>query len=67
MSNRRLEKEGLKQSLKGKVKQVQGNAKEAVGVLTDDERLKVEGKIDRAKGVVLEAVGKVEQKIARKL
>jgi uncharacterized protein YjbJ (UPF0337 family) len=67
MPNKHLETEGLKQSLKGKVKQVKGLAKETIGELKGDERLRVEGKIDRATGVIQEAVGKVEQRIARKL
>jgi uncharacterized protein YjbJ (UPF0337 family) len=67
MSNKHLEKEGIKHSLKGKVKQVKGNAKETIGELKGDEHLKVEGKIDRATGAIQEAVGKVEQKIAKKL
>ncbi len=67
MSNRDLAKEGVKQSLKGKVQQVKGQAKLTIGELTGNQRLKVEGKIDQVKGVVQETLGKLEQKVARKL
>ncbi len=67
MSNRHLAKEGVKQTLKGKVEQLKGSAKETIGALTGNEHLQAEGKVDKAKGAVHEAVGKVEQKIAKKL
>jgi uncharacterized protein YjbJ (UPF0337 family) len=67
MSNRRLAIDGIKKSLKGKAKQVKGKAKATVGGLTDDRLLQAEGRMDEVKGVILETVGKVERKIARKL
>ena len=41
---------------------LKGRAKEAVGDLTDNDRLKREGKADRASGKVKDAIDKVEDK-----
>ena len=41
----------------------QGQVKEAAGDLTDNDRLKHEGKADQAKGKVKEGVDKVADKI----
>jgi uncharacterized protein YjbJ (UPF0337 family) len=38
---------------------VKGRVKEAAGDLTDDDRLKNEGKVDQGKGKVKEAVDRV--------
>jgi len=46
----------------GKVDQAKGRAKQAVGDLTGDEKMKAEGEIDEAEGKVEEAVGKVQRK-----
>ena len=43
-----------------------GRAKEAVGDLTDNDRLKNEGKVDQAKGTVKDAVDKVADKVTGK-
>lgn len=43
---------------------VKGRLKEAAGVLTDNEKLKKEGKKDQAAGKVKEAVGKVIDKVS---
>ena len=40
----------------GKLDDLKGRTKEAVGDLTDDERLKNEGKVDRASGTVKDKV-----------
>ncbi len=40
-----------------KMDEAKGRAKEAAGDLTDDERLKREGKMDRAGGAVKRKVG----------
>ena len=42
---------------------IKGRAKEAVGDLTDDEDMKQEGKIDRAKAEVKEKADRVTDKI----
>ena len=41
---------------------IKGRVKEAVGVLTDDQHLKNEGKIDQATGKVKKAVERVIDK-----
>ena len=41
---------------------IKGRVKEAVGVLTDDQRLKDEGKLDQATGKVKKAVERVVDK-----
>ncbi len=43
--------------------QIKGRVKEAVGVLTDDQRLKDEGKVDQATGKVKRVVEKVIDKV----
>jgi uncharacterized protein YjbJ (UPF0337 family) len=43
--------------------EIKGRAKEAAGDLTDNDSLKSEGKIDRAKGKVKEGVDKVAEKV----
>jgi uncharacterized protein YjbJ (UPF0337 family) len=42
---------------------LKGRAKQAVGDLTDDDKLKREGKIDRATGSVKDAVGDAADKV----
>ena len=41
---------------------IKGRVKEAVGVLTDDQRLKHQGKLDQAAGKVKKAVERVVDK-----
>ena len=41
---------------------IKGRVKEAVGVLTDDQRLKDQGKLDQATGTVKKAVERVVDK-----
>jgi uncharacterized protein YjbJ (UPF0337 family) len=45
------------------VDEAKGRVKEATGDLTDDERLKKEGKVDRAQSDVKEKVGEVADKV----
>ena len=47
----------------GKADQAKGKMKEAVGNLTDDERLRNEGAADQAAGKVQEGVGKGRRKV----
>lgn len=49
----------------GTVDDAKGRAKEAVGDLTGDDELKDEGKVDRGKGKVKDAVDKVADKVKR--
>lgn len=46
----------------GKVEQVKGHIKQAVGAVTGDERLKAEGEADEAMGTIEETVGRVARK-----
>ncbi|MEQ1729177.1 MAG: CsbD family protein [Vicinamibacterales bacterium] len=46
----------------GKLDQVKGQIKQAVGTVTGNERLKAEGKADEAIGKVEETVGRVTRK-----
>ena len=46
-----------KEHVKGAADKVSGAAKEAAGKLTGNEKLEAEGKFDKAKGEVREAVG----------
>jgi uncharacterized protein YjbJ (UPF0337 family) len=51
----------------GKTDDVKGRAKEAMGDLTDDDRLKAEGKADQAKGKVKEKIDEAADKVKDKL
>ncbi|MFN3352466.1 MAG: CsbD family protein [Brevundimonas sp.] len=46
--------------IEGAGKNIGGKAKEGVGKLTGDEKLKAEGKMDQAEGKVQNAVGGVK-------
>jgi len=50
-----------------KLDQAKGRAKEAAGDLTDNDRLKNEGKTDRAAGEVKEKVGDLVDKAKDKI
>jgi uncharacterized protein YjbJ (UPF0337 family) len=45
------------------IDEAKGRTKEAAGDLTDDEKLKREGKIDRATSTVKDKVGDVAEKV----
>jgi uncharacterized protein YjbJ (UPF0337 family) len=47
----------------GKVDEIKGRVKEAAGVLTDDKKLKHEGKVDQAAGKIKQQVEKVVDKV----
>ena len=47
----------------GNTDEMKGRVKEAAGDLTDNDRLKNEGKIDRAKGEVKDKIDKVADKV----
>jgi uncharacterized protein YjbJ (UPF0337 family) len=47
----------------GAVDEAKGRAKEAVGDVTGNDKLKHEGKVDRGKGKVKDAVDKVADKV----
>jgi len=53
--------------MSGTSDKIKGRVKEAVGVLTDDQRLKNEGKLDQATGKIKEAVEHVIDKAKKTL
>src|SRR5512132_1591310 len=52
-------------AMSGKTDQIKGRIKEAAGVLTDNDRLKREGKLDQAVGKVKDAAEKVVDKVKK--
>ena len=48
--------------MSGTSDKIKGRVKEAVGALTDDQRLKDEGKLDQTTGKIKEAVERVVDK-----
>jgi uncharacterized protein YjbJ (UPF0337 family) len=48
----------------GKIDQAKGRAKQAVGDLTGNEKMKAEGQMDEAGGKVEEAVGQIQHEAA---
>ena len=50
------------QETRGKVKQIRGRAKEAVGKITGDESLERKGSLERVEGAIEEGVGKARRK-----
>jgi uncharacterized protein YjbJ (UPF0337 family) len=48
--------------MSGKTDEVKGRIKEAAGAITDDDKLRREGKTDQAVGKVKQAVDKVAEK-----
>lgn len=51
------------QEARGKIKQVEGRAKEAVGIVTGDRKLEREGARQRVEGAVQEGLGKARRKL----
>ena len=47
------------------IDKIKGRIKEAVGVITDNDRLKSEGQTDQVVGEVKEAAEKVQDKVER--
>jgi uncharacterized protein YjbJ (UPF0337 family) len=52
-----------KQEIKGKKEQIEGRAREEVGVIAGDRTEQVKGEAEQVKGKVREAVGKAARKI----
>ncbi len=51
------------EELKGKAEALKGRAKQAVGDITDDEKLHDEGVADEAEGNVRDAIGRGRRKV----
>ncbi len=49
--------------MSGKTDEVKGRVKEAAGAISDNDRLRQEGKIDQAAGKVKQAAEKVVEKV----
>ena len=49
--------------MSGKADEIKGRVKEAAGAITDDDKLRREGKIDQAAGKVKEAAEKAVEKV----
>jgi uncharacterized protein YjbJ (UPF0337 family) len=49
--------------LKGKMKNLKGRAKEALGSLTGNKKVQAEGTVERVGGAAQEKVGKVKEKL----
>jgi uncharacterized protein YjbJ (UPF0337 family) len=58
-------KDELKRDLKGKVDDIKGRVKEAIGVLSGDKKQEAEGMVDRVKGAAEEKISDVERKIGK--
>ncbi|KAB7709137.1 CsbD family protein [Bacillus aerolatus] len=54
---------GMADKLKGMGNKVMGEAKEAWGNMTNNDRTKAEGKADQLKGKFQDAVGKAKNKL----
>ena len=52
---------GSEDQIKGKVHQVQGDAKEKVGKLTNDPDLENEGKTENLKGKIQNKIGQIKK------
>ena len=51
--------------LKGRGEQIRGKAKQAVGDLTDDEKLRDEGEVDEVTGRLREGFGRARRRVGR--
>ena len=49
--------------MSGKAEEIKGRVKESVGVMTNDKRLKKEGKVDQASGKIKQNAEKVINKV----
>jgi uncharacterized protein YjbJ (UPF0337 family) len=53
----------LENHMSGTTDKIKGRVKEAIGALTNDKRLKNEGKVDQASGAIKDGIGKVVDKV----
>jgi uncharacterized protein YjbJ (UPF0337 family) len=54
----------MEDEIKGTAKEIKCKAKDALGGLTGDTKMQVEGKVDQATGKVQNAIGKAERKLS---
>jgi len=58
-------KSGTQDKVEGKLHQVKGAIKEAVGKATDNQDLEIEGKIENLDGKVQEKVGQIKKVVEK--
>ena len=49
--------------MSGKAEEIEGRVKQSVGIMTNNERLKEEGKVDQASGKIKQTAEKVINKV----
>ena len=49
--------------MSGKAEEIKGRVRESVGVMTNDERLKEQGKVDQASGKIKQTAEKVINRV----
>ena len=60
-------KDDLKREIKGKVDEIKGRVKEAIGALSGHKATQAEGTVERAAGAANQKVAEVERKVDRAL
>jgi uncharacterized protein YjbJ (UPF0337 family) len=60
-------KDDLKREIKGKVDNIKGRVKEAIGALSGNKETQAEGTVERVAGAANEKVGEVERKVNKTL
>jgi uncharacterized protein YjbJ (UPF0337 family) len=58
-------KDDLKRDIKGKVDDIKGRVKEAIGALTGNKETQAEGTVERSAGAANEKFAEVERKVGK--
>jgi uncharacterized protein YjbJ (UPF0337 family) len=58
-------KDDLKREIKGKMDNIKGRVKEAIGALSGDKETQAEGTVERVAGAANEKIGEVERKAGK--
>ena len=58
-------KDDLKREIKGKVDNIKGRVKEAIGALSGNKETQAEGTVERVAGAANEKIGEVERKVGK--
>ncbi|MBF8417270.1 CsbD family protein [Heyndrickxia coagulans] len=61
-----MDKDAMKDKLKGKGNKLKGAAKDTWGDITGDAKKKAEGKMDKLKGEAQDSVGDAKDRLSRK-
>lgn len=67
MADRDLTQRGMENSAEGKLDNLKGKVKDAIGGLTGDTGMQGEGKVDQLKGKVKDTFGKGQREVDRNL